>query len=338
MAGPTGTATATGKMALVERATFTADKPHEVKERLKQLLGNGEVRMRDLERFTSFALTTINQTLSGNYTGDVAKIESGLTRFYRHWIANNAIVETRVVKDIHATMLLAWKRKEIALIEGDFGRGKTKAANKFTALNDYAAFVTISGVSSASELLQRIGDAINVHGLRGSRTDRLEEVIRALQRVPRLIIIDEADRLTPRILTILQDLHGAGTERCGIVLIATSQLRRMLEHPDLGYFKRRITIYREIGDITYGEAKQITDMWIHDLDGDDIKALWAYSLRGYGVATLVNVMMRAFDMHQLSGSKKITGEDLEAAYGLTMPLKDLPKGTKQEEEDEKEER
>ena len=304
------------RLDLIERAKFTTDKPHEIRTRLKALLDAGEIRLRDIEKITSYKGPTISQHLSGTYLGDTEKLDDALMRFYRSWIAKNAIVQTRVVEEIHSVMSLAWRRKEIAVIRGRFGRGKSKAASRFVALNDFAVFVELSGVTSPTELLHRVAEALNIESqMVGSRSDKLHAIIRSLQRSPRLVIIDEADELRPKTLALLRDIHGEGTERCAIVLIATDRLTKILQNPDLGYLRRRITIKREIGEIDFAEAKQIAAMWPHSLEADDLKEAWAWSLKHFGVASLVNLMMRAYDEMQMRDKRKIDTECLEGAYG-----------------------
>lgn len=304
------------RLDLIERARFVTDKPDEILIRLKGLVESGEIRLREMERFTTYKSPTISQVLSGTYEGDADKVVDALARYYRNWIARHAIVQTRVVEEIHSVMLLAWKRKEIALIRGPFGRGKTKAASRFAALHDFAVMVELSGVSSPTELLHRVASTLNIEAhMAGTRSDKLQAIIRALQRKPRLIVIDEADELRPKTLALLRDIHGEGTERCALVLIATERFNKILRNPDLGYLRRRITIKRDIGDIEFNEAREIVGLWPNNLDNQDLKAAWSWALRQYGVASLVALMKRAYDEMQMREKRKIDGECLEAAYG-----------------------
>lgn len=307
------------RLSLIERAKFTTDKPDEIRMRLKALLDAGEIRLRDIEKITSYKGPTISQHLSGTYEGDTDKLDDALVRFYRSWLAKNAIVQTKVVEEIHAVMTLAWRRKEIALIRGRFGRGKSKAASKFAALHDFAVFVELSGVTSPTELLHRVAEALNIESqMIGSRADKLAAIVRSLQRQPRLIIIDEADELRPKTLALLRDIHGERTERCALVLIATDRFTKILQNNELGYLRRRITIKREVGEIDFAEAKQIANMWPNNLETDELKEVWTWSLRHFGVASLVNVMMRAYDVMQMQSKRKIDSDCVEEAYTFLM--------------------
>jgi|GEM_PF-5800330 len=198
------------RMELIEQSKLSSGSSDEVLKRLNQLLNEGELSQRDIAKFTGYSTSVISQALAGNYEGDVEKIEDALGRCYRNWLAKNAVVETGVVREIHATMMLAWKRKEMARITGPFGRGKSKALSRFVALNpDFAVYLELTSTTSAVSILHRIAEALNIESqMSGSADDKLMTIIRALQRKPRLIVIDEADNLKPKTLAILKDVHG----------------------------------------------------------------------------------------------------------------------------------
>lgn len=305
------------KLSLIEQSKFTTDKPDVVRLKLRKLLESGEIRLKDIERKISFSSSTISQGLSDKYEGDVEKLNDALTRFYRWWIASHAVVVTDVLEKIQATMMLAWKRKEIASIVGPFGRGKSKAASHFVAMNPFAVYIELPSITSVSSFLNAMGDSLNIKDtLSGSQHDKLMSIVRSLQRTPRMLVIDEADNLRPRTLAILKDIWGdESVERCSIVLIGTAQLKKVLQHPDLGYLNRRIRIKRQIEDISLKEAQEIADMWPHDLDHDDMKHMWNWSLARFGVASLVALMTRGYDEMQLSSKKEIDSDCLSGAYG-----------------------
>ena len=309
------------RVSLVEQSRFTNDTTDEIRTRLSGLLAESEITLRDISKFTSYSAPTISQALSGTYGADPDKLNEALARFYRHWIATNAVVETGVVKIIHATMLLAWKRKEIARITGEFGRGKSKATSRFVALNsEYSCYVELTSTTSAVSILHRIAEALHIESqMSGSADDKLQMIIRSLQRKPRLLVIDEADNLKPRTLAVLKDIHGGeSAERCAIVLIGTDRLKKILQDPLLGYLRRRIRIAREIGEITLPEAKKIVDMWTHNLDGAEIKEMWDWSSRKFVVASLVALMTRGYDVMQMHDKKKIDDDCIAEAYSYLI--------------------
>lgn len=304
------------RLALIEQATFETDNPGEVRARIKALVDAGEVRLQDISKVTSYDTSTISSYLGGKYEGDVAKLADGVARFYRQWLVKYAFVETKQSKQMHAMMEIAWKRKTIAGIIADFGRGKTKASSHYCAEKDYAVYIVLNTLTSPTDLLNRMGAELNISAqMKGTRSDRLQAIIRALQRKPRLFIIDEADELTPKTLAILRDIYGDNSERCGIVLLGTESLLKLLDNPDLGYLRHRITRWMRIGEIEFEEVRTIIDMWPHKLDTrHDLRPAWEWSLKRYGVHSMVNLIQCAYDEMKMKDKKFIDDDCLERAY------------------------
>jgi DNA transposition AAA+ family ATPase len=305
------------KLEMIQNANFMTDSASEVREKLNKLLQAGEIRLRDIEQVTGYKAPTISQHLNGVYEGDTERLDDGIVRFYRQWIAKHTIVNTSVVQQIHGIMELAWKRRRIARINGQFGRGKSKAANRYAAQNpDYTVVVELSGVSTPRELLDRIGEALHIESqMVGSRNERLQAIIRALQRKPRLLVIDEADELRPAALKLLRDIHGDDQARCALVLIGTDRLDTLLRNPELGYMRRRIRMKLDVGDISFKEAKQVASMWPHSLDEGELKKIWEWCTRDFGIDSLVKIMDLAYDMMLVKSLKKIDTDCIESAHG-----------------------
>jgi hypothetical protein len=308
---------ALNRLPLIEQTQHN-ESIEEIKSALRALIESKELSLRDISRFTGYSQSVASQVLNDKYEGDAEKMNDSMARFYRNWVASNLIVETSVVKQIHATMLLAWKRKLICQITGHFGCGKSKSSARFVALNDFACYVELTSTTTPQSLLHRIAEALNCENqMNGSQDDKLSAIIRNLSRNNRQLVIDEADNLKPRTLAILKDIWGGENEgRCSIVLIGTDRLKKLLQDPVLGYLRRRISLKTEVGDIGFEEAKRISDFWPHKLERDELKQAWNWSLKKFGVATMVILMARAYDMMQLQGKNKIDSDCLESAYSM----------------------
>jgi DNA transposition AAA+ family ATPase len=315
-------------LELIQHADFTTDSVDDVKVKLRSLLAGGELKLRDIEDKIDYAGPTISQHLAGKYQAEnTEQLDSALIRFYQLWIAEHTIVETKLVRSVNGFLDLAWKRRRMVRIRGDNGVGKTKATNAYVAQNDYAIKVKLSGVTAPNSLLNAIGRALGIdQTMVGSRQDRLDAIIRALKRKPRLLIIDEADELVPKTLKILRDVHGDENAYCGMVLVGTDALDKLLRDPDLRYMRRRIKMTLDVGyhrddrrngeskDI-YRELRKIADMWPHKLSDHDLKEVFDWALDRFTVDSLVTRMTVAYDVALTQGKKKIDQECLKAALG-----------------------
>jgi DNA transposition AAA+ family ATPase len=297
----------------IERSSFTSDSPAEALKFLKAGMESGSIRVKEIEIFTTYKAPTISQVLNNNYGADPQPIIDALVRFYQNWMTKQYVVKTEAVEEIHLTMALAWKRKAIAMIRGDFGKGKTKAAHSYCAEHEYARFVQLNSSTNTVSILHRISDAIGNIGSAGSKEDKLQAIIRHLKRKPLQLVIDEADELNPKTLAILRDIHGDG-EYCSIVMIVTHRFDKLIVRPELGYLRSRITIKREIRDTSFNEAKKIIDFWSHKLKKADMEKAFNWAMKQYSLRSLVALMNRAYDIAQMNGMKSIDSECIDEAY------------------------
>lgn len=303
------------KLDMVQRANFMSDSPQEVKKKLRELIESGEIRLREIEDVVGYKTATLSLHLAGKYEGDAERLDDAMVRFYRQWVAKNTIVNTSVVQQIHGFMELAWKRRRLSAIIGPNGRGKTKAVNRYAAEHqDYAVVVELSAVFTPRDLLNRIGDALRItHAMVGSRSERLQAIVRAIQRKPILLVIDQGDEVSPKAVKLLRDIHGDEQARCGIVIVTTEKFEKILRDPELIYMRRRIRMKLKIAEIAFKEAKEIAGLWPHNLEDGELKKIWEWALRDFGVDSLVKRMDMAYDLMMLQGKRKIDSDCIEDA-------------------------
>jgi DNA transposition AAA+ family ATPase len=310
----------TSKYSLIEQARVT-DGPQQIKIKLKSLIQTGEIKTREIVKETTFSPAVISQALSGTYEGDVERVDEALMRFYRRWIMSNLVIETAAITDIQGTFELAWKRKVLSTYTGDYGEGKTKAVMSYVVNNDnYSVYLTLTSTTTQQSLVHRIAEALNISSrMQGSLEDKLNSIIRELQRNPRLIVVDEADNLKAKTLAILKDIYGdQAAERCAIVLVGTEELIKLLHDPALGYLESRIGIKRKHISTTATEAKEIINMWPHRLEDSELSELWKRCAAAHYLRSLTLVMSRAYDNMQLDGKKAIESKHLDLAKDMVL--------------------
>jgi DNA transposition AAA+ family ATPase len=304
------------KLDYRDKLKASENDPQELRKQIAQLVNDGQIKLGDIEKATTYKKSTVSQILHDKYEGDQAKPLDAIIRWYRYWVARHTIVRTSVVEDINAVIEMVWRAKEIGMIVSPFGKGKSDAAMLYAAEHsDYARFIELSGASSPVELIEKIGEALDItEVMTGSISNRLHAIIRSLQRAPKVLIIDEADELRPKSLKLLRDIHGDNQERCGVVLIANEKLLRLLQNPDLGYFRSRIAIKRRVEDLPFDEAKIIMDRFDHSLDNAELKEAWDWSKRHDSIRSLVNLFKMASRIADMKDIEKIDGSCLKEAY------------------------
>lgn len=114
---------------------------------------------------------------------------------------------------------------DLAVVCGRAGRGKTTAAQRITTINPRAAYVRWKEWLSPAGLVREI--AFAVAGARAFSSSACADIIQEeLTRNPRMLLVDEVDRVSLRHLNALRDIHDDC--RIPILFIGEEKLRRKL--------------------------------------------------------------------------------------------------------------
>lgn len=151
------------------------------------------------------------------------------------------------------------------LLTGDVGTGKTTICRcMLEQLSDNCdtAFILNPRLTEV-ELLASICDELSIQYTAAKATvktfvDRINERLLASHAAGRrtLLIIDEAQNLSPRVLEQLRLLTNLETNRCKllqIILIGQPELKKMLERPELRQLSQRITARFHLGPLSRSE-------------------------------------------------------------------------------------
>ena len=126
---------------------------------------------------------------------------------------------------------------EMAAVLGRAGRGKTTAAHRIATMNLNSVFVRFEEWMSPIGLIREI--TFNVAGTRPRAMQTCRGLLQdELSRQRRIVLVDEADRMSLRHLNALRDLHDIF--RAPVVMIGEESLRGKL-----GQERRLVSRVRE---------------------------------------------------------------------------------------------
>ncbi len=214
------------------------------------------------------------------------------------------------------------ERKGFVVITGEIGAGKTTVSrtllNKIDG-NTKVALITNTHITQ-KELIEQILDDLGVEYTPGGKQKLIKQLNKFLIEqlsldVNVVVIIDEAQNLTPKVLEEVRMLSNLETEKeklLQIILMGQPQLKTKLAHAKLEQFKQRIAVNYHISALTKSETLKYINHRIglvsqnkeEIFDPKAIEALFAHSK---GIPRIINLVC---DSALLSGyiyeSKKIT--------------------------------
>ena len=295
-----------------------------VTENIRQIQESGEVTLKDIARFTGYQTSTISQYLSGKYEADSGRVEQALMRFWRNWVSKNSVVKTEAAQEIYALLDWAWRRKKIAVILGDNGRGKTMATQSYCGVHsEECVYLALDATTRVLEFFDVLAASLGIEAqMSGPGSFRKAAIIRALQRKPRMIVIDEADEIKPSILSTLRTIWADNEGRCAIVLVGTHELEKMLRLPanHLRYMDTRVSLRLRVREMSDDDGMKLVNCYPHSLERGEIRQLvdWANksSRTQGGMRALANILSNSYDIMQQEGKDEIDIECVERAKAL----------------------
>lgn len=179
---------------------------------------------------SGLSTAVVSQFISNTYTGDNIKAADTLNKYLK--LAKerlNVVSGQRFYKDLGNTQVVngaaayAHKHCEMTLIRGDSGAGKTTALRYYADNNAGVVFVTAnSTVKTGRLILQEIAGAMGKNCIGCNIKQTMDKLLKMLSGTKRLIIIDEADRLSLNALQAVRDLNDIA--HVGVVLAGNNKL------------------------------------------------------------------------------------------------------------------
>ncbi len=126
-----------------------------------------------------------------------------------------AYTETSMTDEILAIVNYAHEQKDIGVIYGNAGIGKTMALTQYCNENPGTVFITANVTMSGSKaVLEEIMDTLGLKEF-GDRRRMRRTIVNALRGSGRLVIIDEAQHLSLKALECVRSVY----DECGIGLV-----------------------------------------------------------------------------------------------------------------------
>lgn len=236
-----------------------------------------------LARLVRTSPTTLSQILNGLYPTSPTKIlrtiESAIARIDESSTHQIAAVETSVFKLAIAACTQARLYRNFAVMTAYVGTGKTFAIKHYSRSYPNTYLIEATPLMTVNTLVKLLARQVLGYEVKGGQDERFSAIIDALKNTDSLIIIDEAETLTPTQLhTIrrLRDIAGVG-----VVLTGTEYLRGLIkpEHGQFDQIRSRCGFFPEtIQAITKADAAALiqASFGAEDVGDDVIERMYRY--------------------------------------------------------------
>lgn len=191
-----------------------------------------------LARLSSINTSTFNQIINLKYPTTPTKFLRQVSQAIENYEASRKIgkvpfVSTSVYKTIANACILARRNKNFSLVAAFVGLGKTFSIKKYVHETANTYLIEVNPMMSVGSFVKTLEKNITGLATKGNNYDRLEFLISKLKNTDSLIVVDEAEFLTPKALHVLRRIRDIAN--IGIVLAGTENLTTLIQ-PNHGQF------------------------------------------------------------------------------------------------------
>lgn len=182
-----------------------------LKEKFFEYLEVNGISQSQAAKAMGYSPAVLSAWKTGDYKGrneDVDRtVESWLEReISRSTILEIPIIETSILKQIESACNIAYEDKDIAVITGYAGCGKTLSLLEFVRRHqDRVYYLEANKATSSHVLIMRLGELFNI-SLKGNAADVTRRIGTFLQGRDTLVIVDQADDLPDNGLEYLRQI------------------------------------------------------------------------------------------------------------------------------------
>lgn len=242
-----------------------------------------------LARLAAINDSAANQVLKGKYpsspTNYLAKLTAAIDEYERKQLSNGAdsgFVETSIYKTVKNVCARARTMCSFGLVAGYVGVGKTAAAKAYVIQNPNTYLLEATPSMSVGVMLDALMTLLKIgvsarYGSSRTQDARFSSIVDAVKGTSILLIIDEAEFMTPKCLHYLRRIRDKGD--IGMVLMGTEGLNKLIapEHGEFDQIRSRVCLWPPtMTSINRDDADALTRNMLGDVDDDVLETFWKY--------------------------------------------------------------
>lgn len=289
----------------------------DTRSRLAEYLNRTGQKQTAISKGIGMSGTTISQFLNSSYAGDNQEVAVRISSYLdlqemrKDYIEAPAFTDKlRNTRKINTALDYVFANRCMGVVAGVSGCGKTTALKNYQKIMNGVIYVQADATKwSPCSILKLIAKSMR-KDIKGSASDILDSLVEELSGADRLIIIDEAQHLTPRAFDTLRALNDRA--EIGVIYAGTPDIiGRMV----IGRLKEDYDqVYSRIGYTCNLQnrftEKEITALFeAFNLDKTVIKYLCKTASKKGGLRYMVNL----FKVASAKSADNLSVEELEAA-------------------------
>lgn len=252
-------------------------------EQIKAWMADRNYKQAALARLSRVSSSSLSQILGGTYATSPGKLLVNVANAMKHAddTASDAVaaVETSVFRVANTAFQMARRYRNFAVVSAFVGTGKTFAAKHYQRTTPNTYLIEATPTMTVQSLIKLLARTVAGFDGKGSIDDKFRAVVDSLSNTDSLLIVDEADTLTPHVLHTLRRLRDLAN--VGIVLCDTEHLTGLIRpaHGQFDQIRSRTGFWPEtVRGINADDAAALVQAAFGDEDiSDDVIArLFAY--------------------------------------------------------------
>jgi len=205
----------------------------EARRKITQYIDVQNISQAAAARMLGMGQSTLSQFLSGTYGGDTDRVARDIMSFLqreherqeRPELDDTDVVETSVYTRVHQVAKMAHHERDVGVVIGDAGLGKTRALEEYEKKHPAATIRIEVGPEFSS---RHLGVALHEelgHSGEGSLYNLMQDVYEDLEGTDHLFLVDQAEILPTRGLELCRRIHDV----CNIGVVLAG-MPRLLAH------------------------------------------------------------------------------------------------------------
>ena len=289
-------------------------------EKINKLITETSLNKMQIAKKTGKSSAVISQYLNNKYPAGIAgealnnitKSINELIRQIEYKIKNNIetvelFTDTTVSEDIFNTLEIAQNSVDMAIIQGASGIGKTYALKKFAKENPSMIYIYVLAGTTLMSLINELSEKLGIREIKkteGRRSAALKEIIAKLKGTERMLVFDEAQRLSFNCLEMLRDI----SENAGISIILSGQetlYKNIIGSSNIRYDQLigRFGLYKKLSGINEYDGDNLINLYFpKTIDKELRKELKEVLMKPGKIRALSKVSKAAYKLGRHNGS------------------------------------